>query len=402
MCPGANGAKDPRGNHRPSGTAEPPGGNPGEAGGLAYRCLAAATARMPADREDWGRAMVAELDQMRPGSARWRFVLGAARVALLPPGGSRPGWCALLAATGGAVAAGVTTQVFTPAAGPAAAVSVSALAALAAWGLAVARARAGGWDRVPAAHFAVVAGCATCLALILATVQRYPAERGSDASYWASLLFIDAVVAGYLMLAWWLPRRQQPVRRNHLYALAAGVAVAIPATNYIQHPSLHALDAGPFPGGWAWLVAFLAPLGAAFLASGSRGRPQDGLEAATWASLLSGLMISAMTMAATYRVLPSAGGSPQLVAEAHHHGVASAAIWLASDNIGGATILLVWLPVLVFCLANLGITLGCSWAPPGGRGQGATGPRPPHRPQRSRPGPQASRVPNRPAPHPGT
>ena len=255
---------------------------------------------------------------------------------------------------------------------------------------------------MPAAHFAVVAGCGAYLALILATVQRYPAERGSDASYWASLLFIDAVVAGYLVLAWWLPRKQRPVRRNHLYALAAGVAVAIPATNYIQHPSLHTLDVGPFPGGWAWLVAFLAPLGAAFLASGSRGRPQDGLEAATWASLLSGLMISAMTMAATYRVLPSAGGSPQLVAEAHHHGVASAAIWLASDNIGGATILLVWLPVLVFCLANLGITLGCSWAPPGSRGQGATGPRPPHRPQRSRPGPQASRVASRPAPHPGT
>ena len=401
MCPGANGAKDPRGNHRLPGTAEP-GGSPGEAGGLAHRCLAAVTAQMPADRQDWGRAMVAELDQLRPGGTRWRFVLGAARVALLPPGGSRPGWCALLAAAGGAVAAGVTTHVFAPAAGPAAAVSLSALAALAALGLAVARARAGRWDHVPAAHFAVVAGCGAYLALILATVQRYPAERGSDASYWASLLFIDAVVAGYLMLARWLPQRLRPVRRNHLYVLAAGVALAIPVVNYIQHPSLNGLNAGPLPGGWAWLVAFLAPLGAAFLAGGSRGRPQDGLEAATWASLLSGLMISIMIMAATYRVLPSAGGSPQLVAEAHHHGVASAAIWLASDNIGGATILLVWLPVLVFCLANLGITLGCSWAPPGSRGQGATGPLPPHRPERSRPGPQASRAPSRPAPHPGT
>ena len=247
-----------------------------------------------------------------------------------------------------------------------------------------------------------MAGCGTCLALILATVQKYPAELGSGASYWTPLVFIDAVVASYLMLAWWLPRRLRPVRRNHLYALAAGVAVAIPVANYIEHPSLPGLDNGPLPGGWAWLVAFLAPLGAAFLASGSRGRPQDGLEAATWASLLSGLMISAMIMAATYRVLPSADGSPQVVAEAHHHGMASAASWLASDNLGGATILLVWLPVLVFCLANLGITLGCSWAPPGSRGQGATGPRPPRSPQRSRPGPQASRVANRPAPHPGT
>ena len=152
MYPEANGARDPRGNHRPPGTAEAPGGNPGEAGSLAHRCLAAVTAQMPADRQDWGRAMVAELDQLRPGGTRWRFVLGAARVALLPPGGSRPGGYALLAATGGAIAAGVAAQVFAPAAGPAAAVSVSALTALAVWGLAVARARAGRWDRVPAGN----------------------------------------------------------------------------------------------------------------------------------------------------------------------------------------------------------------------------------------------------------
>jgi len=324
----------------------------------------------------------------------------AARPSAAAP--SRPGWCAMLAAAGSAAAAGVAVHVLTPAAGTAAAVSLSVLAALAVWGLAAARARAGRWDRVAAAHFAVVAGVSICLALILATVQTYPGELGSRASYWASLLFIDAVAASYLMLAWWLPSRLRPVRRNNLYALAAGLAVMIPAAYYIQHASLHGLDAGPFPGGWAWLVAFLAPLGAAFLASGSRGRPQDGLEAAIWATLLSSLTISIMIMAATYRVLPAAGSNQHVVAEAHHHGVGSAATWLASDNLGGATILLVWLPVLVFCLANLGITLGCSWAPPGCRGQDASGTQPPHRSRRSLPGPPASRAPSRPAPHPGT
>jgi hypothetical protein len=132
----------------------------------------------------------------------------------------------------------------------------------------------GAWR--PAAHYALVAGVGSCLALILATVQTYPGELGSRASYWASLLFIDAVAASYLMLAWWLPSRLRPVRRNNLYALAAGLAVMIPAAYYIQHPSLHGLDIGPLPGGWAWLVAFLAPLGAAFLASGSRGRRRTG------------------------------------------------------------------------------------------------------------------------------
>ena len=180
MCPGANGARQPRGgnhhlgsnhhprrDHSPRGNHHPPGprgGNTGEAAGLAYRCLAAVTARMPADREDWGRAMLAELGQIRPRGARWWFVFGAARVALLPPSPaqpgatrpsadrpsmigpgtdrpsvigpsaaqphaarpsaaapSRPGWCAMLAAAGSAAAAGVAVHVLTPAAGTAAA-----------------------------------------------------------------------------------------------------------------------------------------------------------------------------------------------------------------------------------------------------------------------------------------
>jgi hypothetical protein len=45
---------------------------------------------MPAERSDWGAAMLAELAQLRNPSARWWFALGCARVALFPPsrGGS--------------------------------------------------------------------------------------------------------------------------------------------------------------------------------------------------------------------------------------------------------------------------------------------------------------------------
>ena len=342
---------------------------------LAYRCLAAVIGRMPRARRDWGWAMLAELDQLRSRRARWRFVLGAARVALLPPGPNRPGGYGVLAVAGSAAAGAAGGHLLAPATGVGAAAAMAVLAAAAAWSLAAARARAGRWRRVPAAQFAVLAGLGACLALVLATVQRYPAVLGpSIMAYWAWLLFVAAVAAGYLAVAWWLPRWRRPVRRNNLYALAAGVAVAIPAVHYIEHPSLHGLNVGGFPGGWAWLVALLAPLAAAFVASGSRGRLEDGLETGTWAALLSGLTMSIMLLAATYRVLPAAGGSQQIVAEAHRHGVASAAAWLAGDNIGGATILLIWLPVVAFCLANLGVTLGCGWAPPPGtRGLETTG-----------------------------
>jgi hypothetical protein len=62
-----------------SGDAGPP------ARDLAYRILAAATARMTPGRRDWGAAMLAELSQIHLRTARWRFALGAARVALFPP-----------------------------------------------------------------------------------------------------------------------------------------------------------------------------------------------------------------------------------------------------------------------------------------------------------------------------
>ncbi len=41
--------------------------------------------RMRAERADWGKAMLAELAQLRQPFARWQFALGCARVALFPP-----------------------------------------------------------------------------------------------------------------------------------------------------------------------------------------------------------------------------------------------------------------------------------------------------------------------------
>ena len=47
--------------------------------------LTLAVRRMPAERRDWGRAMLAELAQLQNPSTRWRFALGCAQAALFPP-----------------------------------------------------------------------------------------------------------------------------------------------------------------------------------------------------------------------------------------------------------------------------------------------------------------------------
>jgi hypothetical protein len=47
--------------------------------------LSVAARRMPAERREWGKAMLAELAQIRRPSTRWRFALGCVRVAVFPP-----------------------------------------------------------------------------------------------------------------------------------------------------------------------------------------------------------------------------------------------------------------------------------------------------------------------------
>ncbi len=47
--------------------------------------LASAVRRMPAERSDWGAAMLAELAHLQHPSTRWQFALGGTRVALFPP-----------------------------------------------------------------------------------------------------------------------------------------------------------------------------------------------------------------------------------------------------------------------------------------------------------------------------
>jgi hypothetical protein len=75
-------------------------------GDLARRFLAAAVALMPASRRDWGRAMLAELDQVAGPAARWRFAVGAAWATLTVPRARRLPRLAAIVLAGAGCAAG--------------------------------------------------------------------------------------------------------------------------------------------------------------------------------------------------------------------------------------------------------------------------------------------------------
>ena len=73
------------------------------------RLLQWAGGLLPADRVDWGQAMLGELDRIEGRSTRWHFALGCvAGVLLQPPWGSVGPMAALVAvALGGALVFGI-------------------------------------------------------------------------------------------------------------------------------------------------------------------------------------------------------------------------------------------------------------------------------------------------------
>ena len=322
---------------------------------LAWRLLAAAVALMRPGRRDWGLAMLAELDRVcHPGKRAW-FALGATRVALFPPRAARSWRAVPLGLAIRAVVAGAAIHALAPAAG----LAPAALMALPAAGVLTVPALAGpSRGAVLAAQVTVAAGIAGFLVLFLTVVQHYPQVMGPGNHHgWAAGLAFNVASAGYLGMAWLLPRQFAVTQRNILYALAAGLVLAAAAAHYIAHPS----------GISQYALACLALPAAAALASMRRGRVEDGLETARWATLLAGLTTSIMIVAATYRVAPSADGSRPVIADARLHGMTSASAWLAGDNLGGASFLLILTPIVFLMLAAGGAILGCRLRAPLGR-----------------------------------
>jgi len=249
---------------------------------LPGRLLAAAAAALPERRHAWGRAMTAELAEVRRRSARWRFALSSVRATLwLPAAGS---WPLLALVTGVAVAA---TTAAGPAVGAAApglkvfAVTFTALVG-AMVVLAVARSRR---PRLrlpaPAPTILVTAGVAASIAATMVFLRREPAA----AEYLPppAAMYLAAVLAGCLWVALASPRWLGTSRlAPHLGAAAAVVFAAwfwlANRTDGTEPPLPLLLVLAP--------VLVLAPLAVFFVpafAAGRAGRSfRSGLQAAVW------------------------------------------------------------------------------------------------------------------------
>ena len=325
--------------------SEPPPGDPGRAGppgaDLAHRLLAAAAGWLQAGRGGWGRAMLAELDQVRGRPARWAFALGAARACLMAPRAVRPAWPAIVVA-GGAAAAGGAIHALAPGAGVIAAAVIPGLPALCVLAI-LARRPAGhvsGAGRV--IQVIAVAAVAACAVLALRQDVLYPppaAGRGG----WAISLLLAAGLTGYLWLALRWPSAPAAGRPGSIFGLAAALIVAAAVlSGQLGVP------------GTALGAALLAAALAAGAAARHAGVLRNLIAAALWqAVLLTGPALFIVQVTATSAAISLDARDSQTIAEAHSQGAASVLAWAGQDNLGGAVFIMAYI-----CLISLvvGIT----------------------------------------------
>jgi hypothetical protein len=324
---------------------------------LARRFLAAAAARTPASRRDWGRAMLAELDQVTGLRARWLFALGAARTALVPPRSSRRA-AILLAAT--AAVAALAIHVAVPQAGAVALVALPGLPALCAWA-ALARPRPacppGAAGR--AAQVIAVAGIIACPVLGIRLVTLYPGNSGAAGlPGQIGIVLFAAEIAAYLVL---VLRRPEPLGARRGSGLLGGAAAVVTGGVYLY--SRLASQPGPsafthltpstvtlFGGATAGVVlaAVFVPLAAGALAALPGAIRHTGIEKwlhrgaaeAMWAALLSGPAMFIVCLLTIRRAaIVGEGAASANISLAHQQGATSVLAWVASEDFGGAIVL---------------------------------------------------------------
>jgi hypothetical protein len=315
----------------------PPAGDPGAAGppedDRARRFLAAATAWTSAGRGDWGRAMLAELDQVAGGPARWRFAIGAARAALVPPRSRRLPWRAAIMLAAGAAAAGTAVHVLAPGTGIQAAAVLPGLPAICAW-FVLARPRPARRCGGPVGFVRVIAaaGIAACAVVAVVALARYPAGAAGTSASGLSMLDVLAVdLTGALWLVLRLPAPLAAGRRSSLYGLAAALAM----TGGFLLNQLIGLSPAV-----TWTAALGLLLAAGALAARLDGGPVSGIGAMLWTALIAVPAWFIVSMTATARAMSLDARDPVTIAFARSQGATSVVAWVVANDLGGSIVVL--------------------------------------------------------------
>jgi hypothetical protein len=274
--------------------------------------LAAATATLPADRRDWGRAMAAELAQVQGRAARWRFAAGCARTAVFPPRGNR---AAVGVAGALAVTATAATALATGAALPAGRVFaltfVGLLGGLATLALARSRRMRRAGPGAAVAGLAVV-GVAGCLSFTTWYLAEYPLTHSgfpptiSPTLPPGTAVTLAVLLAGCLWLTLRPPRWLLPDRGARRFGAAMALALV---TGFVLVSRMGLAGVDLADAGMMSYLLFATPVvvlaGSAAAAAAGRSF-RAGLWACAWATVLGVPLVIAAWLAeapAWYRQL---------------------------------------------------------------------------------------------------
>lgn len=315
------------------------------------RLVAYAAERMPAGQQQWGRAMAAELTGIHGRSRRWRFALGALRVALLPPSG-RSRRAALVAVVALVTVAGATAVAQQNLPGLAVFVGTFGVLLAGYATLATYRSTPGGWPaaRVVAAVLAV-GGVAAAIAALVRIGAAHPSAIGDPTHGYSVLLAV--VFVGYLGYALARSTKRTPV------VLWWGVGATV--IGAALWTGLNALDPHLAVG----VLPFVSPAGAVavLLASAGAGyatqRQAEGLRAGLLTAILIGPVLFAIDLTALLGSHSLTLTDPYDIAAFARTSYPDVASFVLSDDIGGHIFAgLLMLPAILAAVATFGALMG--------------------------------------------
>jgi hypothetical protein len=245
--------------------------------------------RLPADRSDWGLAMLAELSEVRGSAARWSFSVGCARaVASLR----------VRANLTGVTRDGASLRVF------------------------------------------VLAAVASALCLGAYGLVRYPALRSGPAD-WVSLCCFVVLLLGYGAGG------TRPARAARRHGLVGGLVVG-GAWLVILAPgdAFKGLVALPL------LVALLGPASVGLLAARANRDAKTATGAALWSGLVGGLLVFIVWVAVAY-ARAGGPYDAQLLRDFHASGSHDLAAYAVADDLGAGLVMLMIVPLLALALGSL-------------------------------------------------
>jgi hypothetical protein len=320
---------------------------------LPSHIVAAATNRLPAGRQEWGQAMLAELTHIPDRGRRWRFTIGVLRVTMFPPVRHRG---RVLVAASVALALAVTATLSAAHAVPSLAVFVAVLGLLLCGYTTVVAARAPRPPRTVAYLLVCVVALGGLAATVTTVVQiagAHPSATTDHTHVFSVLLAL--IISGYLAAAL-TPRRTMRHARAVLWWALAATATA--GTVWI----VIALTTSTTAGG---VTGLISPVGIAATLAASIGAAATGRDTAagTRAGVLTAILTApihfAVTMTTFVHMRHWTLTDPYDIAAYPHSGYPDIASYLLGDILGGNIIAgLIFYPVIALVVARIGAAIG--------------------------------------------